>query len=149
METINTLKNNQELFEKFSKLNCKVTYNNKLIYEGIYNENNIDINKYNNSQIVYDFPINDQHILFLGENNENIDKLNKLFENREFEDIYNDAKLFNRAMNLANKLPLYNFNKELFEDNINKNIRKYGVNFQKIFENLLIKEIDKTDNIEE
>lgn len=149
METINTLKNNQELFEKFSKLNCKVTYNNKLIYEGIYNENNIDINKYNNSQIVYDFPINDQHILFLGENNENIDKLNKLFENREFEDIYNDAKLFNKAMNLANKLPLYNFNKELFEDNINKNIRKYGVNFQKIFENLLIKEIDKTDNIEE
>lgn len=149
METINTLKNNQELFEKFSKLNCKVTYNNKLIYEGIYNENNIDINKYNNSQIVYDFPINDQHILFLGENNENIDKLNKLFENREFEDIYNDAKLFNKAMNLANKLPLYNFNKELFEDNINKNIRKYGVNFQKIFENLLIKEIDKTDNTEE
>jgi fructose 1,6-bisphosphatase len=149
METINTLKNNQELFEKFSKLNCKVTYNNKLIYEGIYNENNIDINKYNNSQIVYDFPINDQHILFLGENNENIDKLNKLFENREFEDIYNDAKLFNKAMNLANKLPLYNFNKELFEDNINKNIRKYGINFQKIFENLLIKEIDKTDNTEE
>lgn len=149
METINTLKNNQELFEKFSKLNCKVTYNNKLIYEGIYNENNIDINKYNNSQIVYDFPINDQHILFLGENNENIDKLNKLFENREFEDIYNDAKLFNKAMNLANKLPLYNFNKELFEDNINKNIKKYGVNFQKIFENFLIKEIDKTDNTEE
>ena len=144
MENINILKNNKELFEKFSKLNCRVTYNNKLIYEGIYNENNIDLSKYNNSQVVYDFPFeNDQHILFLGEDNENIDKLTKLFENREFEDIYNDAKLFNKAMNLANKLPLYNFDKELFEDNINKSIKRYGMNFQKIFENLLVEDIDK------
>ena len=143
MENINTLKNNKELFEKFSNMNCKVTYNNKLLYEGIFNENNIDLSKYNNSQIVYDFLFeNDKHALFLGEENESIKKLNELFENREFDDIYNDAKLFNKAMNLANKLPLYNFDKELFENNLNKSIKKYGMNFQKIYENLLVESKD-------
>ena len=37
-------------------------------------------------------------------------------------------KLFNKAMNLANNLPLYNLNKDLFESNINKDIKKYGIN---------------------
>ena len=41
-------------------------------------------------------------------------------------------------MNLANNLPLYNFDKELFESNINKDIKKYGINFQKVYENLQI-----------
>ena len=41
-------------------------------------------------------------------------------------------------MNLANNLPLYNFDKTLFEDNINKDIKKYGLNFQKIYENLQV-----------
>lgn len=143
MENINTLKNNPELFEKFSNINCKVTYNNKLLYEGIFKENNIDLSKYNNSLIVYDFLFeNDKHALFLGEENNNIQKLNELFENKEFDDIYNDAKLFNKAMNLANKLPLYNFDKELFENNLNKSIKKYGINFQKIYENLLVESKD-------
>lgn len=138
MESLENIKiNNQELYEKLQKYNCKMTYNNKVIYEGIYKED-IDYKKYNQSNIVCEFNINDNKVLLLLKNNENIDKLNKLFENKQFNDIYNDAKLFNRAMNLANNLPLYNLDKELFENNINKDIKKYGMNFQKIYENLQI-----------
>jgi len=138
MESLENIKiNNQELYEKLQKYNCKMTYNNKVIYEGIYKED-IDYKKYNQSNIVCEFNINDNKILLLLKNNENIDKLNKLFENKQFDDIYNDAKLFNRAMNLANNLPLYNLDKELFENDINKDIKKYGMNFQKIYENLQI-----------
>ena len=133
----NIKKNNQDLYEKLQKYNCKMTYNNKIIYEGIYKED-IDFGKYNQSNIVCEFNINDNKILLLLKDNENINKLNKLFENKQFNDIYNDAKLFNKAMNLANNLPLYNFDKTLFEDNINKDIKKYGINFQKIYENLQI-----------
>ena len=138
MESIENIKNNnQELYKKLQKYNCKITYNNKIVYEGIYKED-IDYGKYNQSNIVCEFNINNNKILLLLKNNENIDKLNKLFENKQFDDIYNDAKLFNKAMNLANSLPLYNLDKELFENNINKDIKKYGMNFQKIYENLQI-----------
>ena len=138
MENLDNIKNNnQELYEKLQKYNCKMTYNNKIVYEGIYKED-IDYGKYNQSNIVCEFNINDNKILLLLKNNENINKLNKLFENKQFNDIYNDAKLFNKAMNLANNLPLYNFDKTLFEDNINKDIKKYGLNFQKIYENLQV-----------
>ena len=138
MENLENIKNNnQDLYEKLQKYNCKMTYNNKIIYEGIYKED-IDYGKYNQSNIVCEFNINDNKILLLLKDNENIDKLNKLFENKQFNDIYNDAKLFNKAMNLANNLPLYNFDKELFENNINKDIKKYGINFQKVYENLQI-----------
>lgn len=133
----NIKKNNQDLYENLQKYNCKMTYNNKIVYEGIYKED-IDYGKYNQSNIVCEFNINDNKILLLLKNNENINKLNKLFENKQFNDIYNDAKLFNKAMNLANNLPLYNFDKTLFEDNINKDIKKYGLNFQKIYENLQV-----------
>ena len=133
----NIKKNNQELYEKLQNYNCKMTYNNKIVYEGLFKED-IDFGKYNQSNIVCEFNINNNNILLLLKENENIDKLNKLFENKQFNDIYNDAKLFNKAMNLANNLPLYNFNKTLFEDNINKDIKKYGLNFQKIYENLQV-----------
>lgn len=142
MENINLITNNQDLYKKFSNLNCKVTYNNKVIYEGIFNKD-IDLSKYKKSQVVYNFNVEDKHFIFLGEDNENINKLSKLFENKEFDDIYKDAKLFNKAMNLANNLPLYNFDKELFEDNLNKNIRKFGINFQKIYENLSLVDSNK------
>lgn len=142
METINSIKNNTELFEKLKKYNCKVSYNNKVLYEGIFDEN-IDTKKYNKSQIVYDININENHIIFLGDENKDIEKLNNLFENIEFSEIFNNPKLFNKAMNLANNLPLYNFDKSIFEDNIKNNIKKYGMNFQKIYENLNIYENSK------
>ena len=41
-------------------------------------------------------------------------------------------------MNLANKLPLYCFDESLYDEDIKKKIKKYGVNFKKIYENLSI-----------
>lgn len=137
METINSIQNNPELLEKLSKYNCKVSYNNKILYEGLFNID-IDTKKYNKSQIVYDININENHIILLGDENKDIEKLNHLFENTEFNEIFNNPKLFNKAMNLANNLPLYNFDKTILEDNIKNNIKKYGINLQKIYENLNI-----------
>ena len=134
---VNIKENNKELYDKLFEYKCKVTYNNKLIYEGLFKED-IDFGKYNLSQIVYEFIINDKHILMLHENNENIDKLQKMFEDKEFNVIYEDFKLFNKCMNLANKLPLYNLNEELYDKDLKNKFRKYGTNFQKIYENLII-----------
>lgn len=138
MENLSYIKeNNKELYDKLFEFDCKVTYNQKILYEGKFKED-IDFGKLNKSQIVYEFNINDNHILFLYENNENIDKLKKLFENKNFDDIYIDAKLYNKSMNLANKLPLYCFDESLYDEDIKKKIKKYGVNFKKIYENLSI-----------
>jgi len=136
MENLENIKTNyHELYENLQKYNCKITYNGKIVYEGIFKDN-IDFGKYNQSNLVCEFNINDKKILFLIKENKNIEKLNKLFENKSFDDIYSDAKLFNKAMNLANNLPLYNLDNILFEESINKSIKKYGTNFQKIYENL-------------
>jgi len=138
MENIDNIKNsNQELYEQLKQYNCKVKYNDIVLYEGIFN-NNIDYKKYNPENVVYEFNINNKQILMTAINNDNINKLKQLFENRKFDNIYEDAKLFNKAMNLANKLPLYNFDNSLFEENIQKNIKKYGINFKKIYENYIL-----------
>lgn len=136
MENLLSIKeNNQDLYNKLFNYNCKVTYNNKVIYEGLFKED-IDLEKYNKAQIVYNFEINENHILILGEENKNIETLYKLFENKEFKNIFEDAKLYNKSMNLANKLPLYNLVNE--NEDIKLSIKKHGINLQKIYENLLI-----------
>lgn len=140
MESLVSIKeNNKELYEKLFNYDCKVTYNDKVLYEGKFNED-IDLGKYNKSQIIYNFNIKDKNILILCDYNNNIDKLKKLFENQEFESIYSDAKLFNKTMNLANNLPLLNIDESLYDTDIKKNIRKYGMNFKKIYENLMFVE---------
>ena len=136
MENLSYIKeNNKELYDKLFEYDCKVTYNDKVLYEGKFNED-IDLGKHNKAQVLYQFNINNKNILMLAEANENIDKLHKLFENVEFDSIYDDAKLFNKSMNLANKLPLYNIDESLYDINIKKNIKRYGINFKKIYENL-------------
>lgn len=140
MESLVSIKeNNKELYEKLFNYDCKVTYNDKVLYEGKFNED-IDLGKYNKSQIIYNFNIKDKNILILCDYNNSIDKLKKLFENQEFESIYSDAKLFNKTMNLANNLPLLNIDESLYDTDIKKNIRKYGMNFKKIYENLMFVE---------
>ena len=140
MESLISIKeNNKELYEKLFNYDCKVTYNDKILYEGKFNED-IDLGKYNKSQIIYNFNIKDKNILILCDYNNSIDKLKKLFENQEFESIYSDAKLFNKTMNLANNLPLLNIDESLYDTDIKKNIRKYGMNFKKIYENLMFVE---------
>lgn len=127
MDNLNYIKNNHiDLYNKLVKLNCKATYNGKLLYEGLYNNDyktNID-----KSCIVLEFDLtNDKKYICLEEENKNINKLKKLVN--KFEDIFEDAKLYNNVVNLSAKLPLYN----VCED---KSIIRKGDSILKIYENL-------------
>ena len=136
MESLKNIKeNNKELYNKLSEFECSVLYNGNLLYEGKLQGFNIDdINeKYNKSQIVYRINTNDNNIVLLEEENENISKVNNLFENNEFNSIFNDPKLFNEAMILANELPFYGL--EFDEEDVKSKIQKYGINMQKLYEN--------------
>ena len=136
MESLKNIKeNNKELYDKLSEIECSVLYNGNLLYEGKLQGFNIDdINeKYNKSQIVYRINTNDNNIVLLEEENENISKVNSLFENNEFNSIFNDPKLFNEAMILANELPFYGL--EFDEEDVKSKIQKYGMNMQKLYEN--------------
>ena len=136
MESLKNIKeNNKELYDKLSEFECSVLYNGNLLYEGKLQGFNIDdINeKYNKSQIVYRINTNDNNIVLLEEENKNISKVNNLFENNEFNSIFNDPKLFNEAMILANELPFYGL--EFDEEDVKSKIQKYGINMQKLYEN--------------
>lgn len=127
MDSIKNIKKyNIDLYNKLTKLHCKATYNGKLLYEGYYNDN-YKTNK-DKSCIVLEFTLpNDKKYMCLEEENKNINKLKKLINN--FDDIYNDYKLYNEAVTLTSNLPLYN----ICED---KSIIRKGDSIVKIYENL-------------
>ena len=144
MESLKNIKeNNKELYNKLIQLECCVIYNGNLLYEGKLQDFNIEeINeKYDRSQIVYRITLNDNNIVLLENDNPNISKVNSLFENNKFDDIFTDSKLFNEAMVLANYLPYYGI--EFEDENIKNKIQKYGMNMHKLYENFYF-----VDNIE-
>lgn len=115
-----------DVYEGLLKCECKVSYNGKVLYEGKYNpeyEYTEDINK---NCVVIDFNVNEQHFITLEEANNNIEILTECVD--EFNDIFKDAKLYNKLMHMANHLPLYN----ICED---EDINKRGDNFKKLYEN--------------
>lgn len=123
---------NNELYNKLLEKNCKVLYNGRLLFEGKLK--NFDNNtKYDKSLIVYEFDINDNVLLFTEEENNYIDQLNI----NDIKELNEDAKKFNKFMLLANNLPLFNL--EIIDESIKSKIRKYGTNYRKIYENILLK----------
>lgn len=131
---------NPELYEHLiSSTSCKLTNNGATIYEGILENFELPEDVELENTIVCEFDIDNLPAMFLLTENKNISKLKDLFEGRSFERIYNDAKLFNKTMTLANSLPLYNITNEsnTSEQNI-RGIRKFGTNFQKIYENYYV-----------
>lgn len=126
---------NQSLVEEFEKLDCKVSINGKLLYEGKF-KNDLEFPKKNKSQIVYEFNINNDNVYMLADENNNIVELKKLFEGKKFEDMKTNPLLYNKAMELANKLPLYNL--EIVDESLKKDIKKHGLNYRKVYENLII-----------
>lgn len=131
---------NPELYEQLiSSTSCKLINNGATIYEGILENFELPEDIELENTIVCKFNIDNLPAMFLLTENKNISKLKNLFEGRSFERIYNDAKLFNKAMTLANSLPLYNITNEsnTSEQNI-RGIRKFGTNFQKIYENYYV-----------
>lgn len=131
---------NPELYEQLiSSISCKVTNNGITVYEGILENFELPEETEIDNTIVCEFDVNDKHAMFLLTENKNIAKVKELFEGRSFEKIYNDAQLFNKTMTLANSLPLYNITNEsnTSEQNL-EGIRKFGTNFQKIYENYYV-----------
>lgn len=139
------ISNNKDLYENLKKYDCKVSYNGKLLYEGKFKDD-LNFEKRNKSQLVYEFNINNQNIIILGENNTSEDKLKEMFENNKFSDLKTNSKLYNEAMTLANSLPLYNLD---IPENLRSDINKHGINYRKIYENLMINDIDSELSISE
>ncbi len=136
MESLTKIKEtNVDLYNKLLELDCTILYNDKLLFEGTLRDFNIDeINeKYDRSQIVYRFTINENNIIILDTENNNIQKVNELFKENKFDELFTNSKLFNEAMILANNLPYYGTQFE--EDDINQKIQKYGINMHKLYEN--------------
>lgn len=131
MENIKSIReNNTELYTTLLGYNCIVSYNGRVLYEGLYNEN-YDYGKINKSCVVIKFDIpNNKHFICLEEHNETIDQLHELVQ--DFNTLYDNPKLYNKAINISHNLPLYNICE-------NADILKRGTSLAKIYENLLIK----------
>lgn len=115
-----------EVYEGLLECECKVSYNGKVLYEGKYNPEYEYADGVNKNCVVIDFNVNEQHFITLEEANNNIEILTECVD--EFNDIFKDAKLYNKLMHMANHLPLYN----ICED---EDINKRGDNFKKLYEN--------------
>lgn len=131
MENLKTIKEtNIDLYNELLTYNCVVSYNGKILYEGLYNTE-YDYGNINKSCVVLKFNVNDDKtFICLEEHNETIDKLQELIG--DFNTIYDNPKIYNKAINISHNLPLYNICE-------NDDILKRGTSLTKIYENLTIK----------
>lgn len=131
MENLKTIKEtNIDLYNELLTYNCVVSYNGKILYEGLYNTE-YDYGNINKSCVVLKFNVNDDKtFICLEEHNETIDKLQELIG--DFNTIYDNPKIYNKAINISHNLPLYNICE-------NADILKRGTSLTKIYENLTIK----------
>lgn len=131
MENLKTIKEtNIDLYNELLTYNCVVSYNGKILYEGLYNTE-YDYGNINKSCVVLKFNVNDDKtFICLEEHNETIDKLQELIG--DFNTIYDNPKIYNKAINISHNLPLYNICE-------NDDILKRGTSLTKIYENLIIK----------
>ena len=131
MENLKTIKEtNIDLYNELLTYNCVVSYNGKILYEGLYNTE-YDYGNINKSCVVLKFNVNDDKtFICLEEHNETIDKLQELIG--DFNTIYDNPKIYNKAINISHNLPLYNICE-------NTDILKRGTSLTKIYENLTIK----------
>ena len=131
MENLKTIKEtNIDLYNELLTYNCVVSYNGKILYEGLYNTE-YDYGNINKSCVVLKFTVNDDKtFICLEEHNETVDKLHELIH--DFNTIYDNPKIYNKAINISHNLPLYGICE-------NDNILKRGTSLTKIYENLIIK----------
>lgn len=128
-------KNNKPVYDILNENECTVMYNGITLFEGKLKDF-VNDTKYDKSLIVYRFNIND-NVLFLTEGyNEYVKQL----DINNIDEMLNDPKKFNQMMLLANNLPLFNL--DITDESIKENIRKYGTNYRKIYENLLLKNVE-------
>lgn len=136
MYNLKDIKNDSiNFYNKLIECQCKVTYNGKTLYEGYYDVN-YDYKNKDLSKVVIDFEFDNNHFIVTETHNYASDKLYQLMENKEFNDIRNDYKLYNKVMNLANDLPYYGICEE-------REITSKGVNYTKLFEHLTLQSINE------
>lgn len=139
MENLKTIKEtNIDLYNELLTYNCVVSYNGKILYEGLYNTE-YDYGNINKSCVVlkFDIPNEDKQFICLEEHNETIEALKNLIP--AFSELKNDHKKYNSAVNLSFNLPLYNICEEA-------NVLKQGDSIVKIYENLSIIESMSDDD---
>lgn len=130
MDNLKTIKeNSKDLYDNLITFDCKVSYNGKTLYEGKYDENYKYGTNIDKSCVVLEFSIGDKKYICLEEANENINTLKECIT--VFDDIFTNPKLYNKAINLSYKLPMFC----ICEDN---EIIKKGEAITKIYENLNI-----------
>lgn len=145
--TLNYIKeNNIEVYNTLLQCECKVTYNGRVIYEGQYDENYEYPKKYDKSKIVIEFNINEHKGIFLLEENQAIKEYEALLKEHSFEEICNTPSLYNKSMNLANKLPIYLL--EMNKEEVTKRYGKMSGNMNILFENYILLEADDEENDE-
>jgi hypothetical protein len=132
MENIKSIReNNTALYTTLLGYHCTASYNGQILYEGQYDEN-YDYGTMNKSCVVLKFNIpNEKQFICLEEHNETIEQLQDLMP--DFNTLFEDPKLYNKAVNMSFNLPMYC----LCED---KSVLKRGDSIVKIYENLNMKQ---------
>lgn len=146
MKTLTELKEQwPNLYNRLIECDFRALYNDNVIWDAPFSETMEFPENIDKSKVVYEFKLNNKVVFFLAEENKDIDKIPNLFKNG-FDNIYKNFKLFNQAMNIANSLPSFQLDESLFDDNIKKSIRKYGMNFKKLYEAYLLEAESEEDS---
>jgi hypothetical protein len=139
-ENINSLyliKNFTDLYEELCTYDCILTLNNKVLYEGKITDSIFE--KFTDNRTVCKFIIpNDKTYICLLHENDTVNKLQKLLENNSLDNYITH----NKAMYLANNLPVYGILNECeIDDKTKSNIKKFGINYKRIIENIICNNI--------
>lgn len=144
MNNIKELKEkNSIIYKKLLECNCRISVNDKILYEGLLKDYVKEENsKHDPSIIVYEFDINGKKIILTEEHNESLIQFAKYCEDlNDINDIFDNPSLYNNMMFLANDLPLYSF--ENINDDDKEKIRRYGMNYKKLYENYMLLNMEK------
>lgn len=104
---INIRKNHPEIYEMLLTKPCKILLEGKIIHEGTYDKNiGIKLENPNQALTIFEFDENTDCVFTISENKYVNDFIN-LFEGLSFEEVMSNSKSYNKAMNLAMKLPKF------------------------------------------
>lgn len=135
-ESVNSLyliKQFTDLYEELCEYDCILTLNNRKLYEGKITDELFE--QFTNPRTVCKILLpNDKVYVCTLHENESVKKLQQLLENNSLSNFV----VHNKAMFLANELPLYNILIESeLDETTQSNIKKYGINYKKIIESII------------
>lgn len=132
--SLDSLKNNNEdLYESLINHDYRIYKSGSYISEGKFN-GMIDLSKKDESKSIVEFKLGNKNLMLTVAENQYIDKICDSFNDKEFNIIYEDSKLFNHLMNLANHVPEFPIDESIYDASIKRDFRKYGINFKKIYD---------------